>query len=158
MYQLILKFFVSFTAGLLINLYAQANPLFSYQWNKRLLILATPESSQETFRKQLRIIDHNREGILDRDIHIIRIIGDELSGTAKEYNTVKWGRILRSLHQLNTEKFTIVLIGKDGGEKARSNRPITFCNLFNLIDLMPMRREEISERKRKVNCKTPKPY
>ena len=152
---MILKFFVSCTAALLINLYAQANPLSSYQWNKRLLILATPEISQETYRQQLRIIDNNREGILDRDIHIVRIIGDELFGTAKEYNTVKWGRVLRSLYQLNTENFTIVLIGKDGGEKARSNRPITFCNFFNLIDLMPMRREEISERRRKVDCKAP---
>ena len=41
-------------------------------------------------------------------------------------------------------KFTIILVGKDGGEKFTSNSPVEAQKLFDLIDAMPMRRDEMS--------------
>lgn len=41
------------------------------------------------------------------------------------------------------ERFAVVLIGKDGGEKYRSCTPISSRNIFDRIDAMPMRRSEI---------------
>lgn len=45
--------------------------------------------------------------------------------------------------------FTIVLIGKDGGEKFRSVEPVPADKLFSVIDSMPMRKQEMKAAARK---------
>ncbi|NJL13025.1 MAG: DUF4174 domain-containing protein [Microscillaceae bacterium] len=45
--------------------------------------------------------------------------------------------------------FTLLLIGKDGGEKLRSPEALPPSQLFALIDAMPMRRREIENQKAK---------
>ncbi len=39
--------------------------------------------------------------------------------------------------------FTVILIGKDGGEKLRSHQPVSLDILRSTIDAMPMRQEEM---------------
>ncbi len=41
------------------------------------------------------------------------------------------------------EDFLVVLIGKDGGEKLQSDKPVTIEQLKRLIDSMPMRQDEM---------------
>ena len=41
---------------------------------------------------------------------------------------------------------TVVLVGKDGGEKARYRGVVDPDDIFALVDSMPMRRREIEER------------
>lgn len=45
--------------------------------------------------------------------------------------------------RFNTGEFSIVLIGKDGGEKLRRNSLLTTRELFSMVDVMPMRRAEM---------------
>ncbi len=40
---------------------------------------------------------------------------------------------------------TMVLVGKDGDEKARWNRVVNPQEIFDLIDSMPMRQSEMRE-------------
>ena len=40
-------------------------------------------------------------------------------------------------------QFTVVLLGKDGGEKLRSHEPIPWQKLQSTIDAMPMRQDEV---------------
>ena len=42
--------------------------------------------------------------------------------------------------------FTVILLGKDGGEKLRSRNPVSFEKLRDLIDAMPMRQDEMHTR------------
>lgn len=42
--------------------------------------------------------------------------------------------------------FTLVLIGKDGGEKFRSYKPVSAKDIFDRVDVMPMRIEEIKSK------------
>ena len=44
--------------------------------------------------------------------------------------------------------FTVVLIGKDGGEKFRAGKPTQAEEFFALIDAMPMRRAEMRRKKK----------
>ena len=44
------------------------------------------------------------------------------------------------------EEFAVVLIGRDGGEKFRSDGPVSVEELFSKIDEMPVRRREMRER------------
>jgi len=48
----------------------------------------------------------------------------------------------RRFHVRPTD-FTVILIGKDGGEKLRSHQPISLDTLRSTIDAMPMRQEEM---------------
>jgi hypothetical protein len=48
---------------------------------------------------------------------------------------------------LRPRGFGIVLIGKDGGIKLRKPAPWTVRELSRIIDKMPMRQQELSERR-----------
>ena len=41
--------------------------------------------------------------------------------------------------------FTVILIGKDGGEKLRSTTPLSLDTLHSTIDAMPMRQDEMRQ-------------
>ena len=43
------------------------------------------------------------------------------------------------------DAFVVILLGKDGGEKLRSDQPIAYEALRDTIDAMPMRQKEMSE-------------
>ncbi|MBW4517481.1 MAG: DUF4174 domain-containing protein [Timaviella obliquedivisa GSE-PSE-MK23-08B] len=43
-------------------------------------------------------------------------------------------------------KFTVILVGKDGTEKQRSQTPIDPATIFRTIDAMPMRQQEMRDR------------
>jgi hypothetical protein len=46
------------------------------------------------------------------------------------------------LHRQGASSFAVVLVGKDGGEKRRSNDVVAVEELFAQIDAMPMRQSE----------------
>ena len=52
---------------------------------------------------------------------------------------------LRKEFRIVPHQLTVVLIGKDGGEKFRSNDPVTIEKLDALIDAMPMRQQEVRD-------------
>ena len=60
--------------------------------------------------------------------------------------------VLRSQFRVNQNKFRSILIGKDGSIKLDRSIPIDPCYLFGLIDLMPMRRQEIYNDGEPVRC------
>lgn len=81
---------------------------------------------------QLEVLNTDNEGLQERDLHIRTI-----TGNSKEYAHFK----------VKTGTFCILLIGKDGTQKLRSPEPVSLKTLFGLIDAMPMRRDEIKNRK-----------
>ena len=48
----------------------------------------------------------------------------------------------RKRFNIGPDSFTVILIGKDGGEKLRSSDPIPAQKLLDTIDAMPMRQQE----------------
>lgn len=48
----------------------------------------------------------------------------------------------RRRFRIDQNDFTVILLGKDGGEKLRSDTPVTMEILTRLIDSMPMRQKE----------------
>ncbi len=49
----------------------------------------------------------------------------------------------RGRFRVATGSFTVILVGKDGGEKFRTHTPVTIKKLNALIDSMPMRQQEV---------------
>ncbi len=55
---------------------------------------------------------------------------------------------LRDASGIEAGRFAVVLVGKDGGEKARWSGPVSEREVFARVDAMPMRRREMREKKR----------
>ena len=56
---------------------------------------------------------------------------------------------LRHRFHIASADFTVILLGKDGGEKLRCHTPVKIEVLTGLIDTMPMRQQERLNRTRK---------
>lgn len=53
------------------------------------------------------------------------------------------GDAVREQYGIERGTFAVILIGKDGGEKFRSEEPVGPKVFFDRIDAMPMRRREM---------------
>ncbi|WP_046243455.1 DUF4174 domain-containing protein [Hymenobacter terrenus] len=105
------------------------------RWKKRVLLVAAPTTDHPDFRQQKALLASNKAELAARDFLILDVLYDKLSPADKEFLVQKIGIRLPS--------FAAVLIGKDGGVKEKSLRPIAPQALFNTVDKMPMRREEM---------------
>jgi Domain of unknown function (DUF4174) len=83
------------------------------------------------FQTQLQWLENDSLGVTERDVKI----------EAAEFNSE-----LAKRYHIKSSEFTILLIGRDGGEKYRTHAPITTKRLFGIIDAMPMRQSEIQRK------------
>lgn len=113
--------------------------LEQHRWRQRLVLVFTDEPDA-AWRRQLDILDRHRGGLDDRDLVCYRLVGETGEGPAGPLETDA-ARALR--RRFEPEGFTVVLVGKDGGEKERWHAPVAAETLFGVIDAMPMRRREM---------------
>ena len=83
----------------------------------RRLYAYAPTASDPALIRQRARVDAARAGMAERDLVLIEVIGKR-------------------------PHFEAVLVGKDGGEKLRTNTPITPERLFETVDAMPLRLQE----------------
>lgn len=106
------------------------------RWEKRVLLVAASDGGDPLLRSQRRIIAEWRSGVEERDLVVVEVIGNKVTGASDEAAT------LRQRYNLPSNDFSVVLIGKDGGSKLRQARPVSAEMLEKTIDAMPMRRDE----------------
>lgn len=106
--------------------------LYPAQQNKhRIIWIFASDAGDASFMAQKSILAKDAAGLKERDIVVQEVIGSKTNEAAfKKYKASATG-------------FTFILTGKDGGEKLRSNEPISLEKLFNTIDAMPMRQQEM---------------
>lgn len=80
----------------------------------------------------MAILDAHQKEMIERDINVQRFpsSGKDLSAWKK------WDID-------SSSSFTLILVGRDGGEKLRCTGVVSAEKLFGLIDAMPMRKDEI---------------
>ncbi|MCF2505471.1 DUF4174 domain-containing protein [Dyadobacter sp. CY107] len=98
----------------------------------RKALLFYTESGEAIWKSQVETLSASQKGINERDIKIKSI-------PYNEENRSEW----RKWEIDSTSKFTFLLIGRDGGEKLRSDEIVKAEKLFGLIDAMPMRKAEV---------------
>lgn len=113
---------------------AAPSSLTSMKWQRRVLLVSAPSADDAALRDQRRIIDGWKAAGDARDLSVVELVGDQVSGVTDT------AAMLRNRYALPASGFTVILIGKDGGEKARSGSPLTAAVLEATIDAMPMRR------------------
>jgi hypothetical protein len=89
--------------------------------DQRLLVITAPSLKDDAYRTQAALLLPALAGLNERDF-VVQI-------------------------QFGTTSFSVVIIGKDGGEKLRRTTPLSSEELFAIVDAMPMRRAEMRERK-----------
>lgn len=101
---------------------------------KREILLFYKETGTVLHNEQLAILNQNKAGLKERDILVQTYKITEQTKEAAKRNVPA------------SASFVFLLIGKDGGEKARFDSVISAEKLFSIIDAMPMRKQEMKSR------------
>lgn len=113
----------------------------------RPLLLFAPTPDDPGLRAQLTRLHEDAAGLAERDVLLIAIPYNNPSPTDTTLTPAD-AEAARRRFNVAPNDFVILLIGKDGGEKLRAHKPISFSKLRETIDSMPMRQQESQQRPR----------
>lgn len=117
-----------------------------YLWNNRVVLVFAPESENQLLSKQYKIITENKSGFTERDIVTWVIVNDEFVVIDGKQKANLPARVFYDDFNVKKNELTFILLGKDGEEKLRLvDNIVNSERLFNLIDSMPMRKQEIKQ-------------
>jgi len=122
--------------------------LEQHQWKDRVLLIFAKNEKHPHFLAQTKLLEQQKAALLDRDLLTYKLFSDNTGHYTDDtpLDTTQAGAFQ---DRFNPEKqnFLMILIGKDGGVKLRSDQPVPPSSLFGLIDGMPMRRAELRRKK-----------
>ena len=121
--MIVCKFFIS--------LLMMTGTLFMDKNLRKILIFGNEEHSS-LVQQQLALFNKEAAGIKERDIKITIVSKDDL---------------LNKKYHIKAGSFTVILLGKDGTEKFRTDEILLTQKLFAIIDAMPMRQAEMNKNK-----------
>ena len=122
--------------------------LEKHTWKNRILVIKTSDRSSEIYQKQIKEFENAADELKVRKFVIYKISGDDYEMI--DFTNPKWnesGKIAgKPIGTSLTDKdnFEVILIGLDGGVKLRQTEILRKEALFNIVDAMPMRRNEIN--------------
>ncbi|MGD8701149.1 MAG: DUF4174 domain-containing protein [Desulfosarcina sp.] len=119
--------------------------LSDYRWKHRPLFIFAPSASDADYLALDKRLAHRSADIEDRDMIIIRIFEKSPSRVAARPMLPGDAEALRRRFGIAPGRFTVVLVGKDGGVKLVARRDVDLQSIFNLIDSMPMRQQEMRD-------------
>lgn len=120
--------------------------LTKYQWKNRVLLLFSPAESHNPYMAFDRILSKRLVEVRDRDLIVFRIFEKGTSRLGNQTLAPEIGEGLRRRFKVKTDILTVVLIGKDGGVKLVREQKTDLQEIFDLIDSMPMRQQEMREK------------
>lgn len=120
-----------------------AQTLDRHRWQDRVLLLFAPGEEDVTLQRQLSLLTTQKAEVTDRDLVIYQLFpSGGLSPDGKKL-TASQSQAFFQRYDIHPDTFTLILVGKDGGEKKRASELVLLEDLFGLIDRMPMRRAEM---------------
>ena len=115
----------------------------------RAVLVFAPQSADPHFQQQLASLSGHDNEMADRNLIVIPVlaiwtpIDKSLHDRNVPFTAENEQQYAREHFKVASTAFTVILIGKDGGEKLRSRIPLSAARLFAAIDEMPMRRQEM---------------
>ncbi|MCB2137077.1 MAG: DUF4174 domain-containing protein [Rhodobacteraceae bacterium] len=107
--------------------------LDSYLWQKRPVVVFAQTPADPAFTEQMRLLERHWRDLAQRDVVVIADTDPAARSSIRE--------------KLRPRGFMLVLIGKDGQIVLRKPFPWDVRELSRAIDKLPLRREEIRNRK-----------
>ena len=121
---------------------ASPTTLASLRDTYRPLLLFAARPDDPALLAQLHKLKEVAPGLTERQVLLVAIPFNNPSPTDVSLTPADALAARRRFHVAPAD-FTAILLGKDGGEKLRSKDPVSFEKLRDLIDTMPMRRQEM---------------
>ena len=117
--------------------------LSDQQWQHRVLLVFAPSEQSLVYQQQQQAWKSRTEAIKERDLKLVEILADAASRVDGHPMSATSADRLRNQFRVAPEAFVVILIGKDGTEKQRFSQPVDLSAVFNTIDAMPMRQQEM---------------
>jgi len=117
----------------------------------RPLLVFAPTDKDPDFLRQLHLVAADQSELQEREVLLVPLTSTSearpacVPGTSAHMEPEAAAAARRRFH-IPPDSFTVLLLGKDGGEKLRSQTPIPIRTLLQTIDSMPMRQQEIHDR------------
>jgi hypothetical protein len=129
-----------------INAQAQTMDYFDlgdYKWQNRVLLVFSPNTFNSDYRDQVKDLRSSKSGIKERDLNVFYALNQSSALAKGQIIPDDATENLRNHFDISSSDFTVLLIGKDGTEKLRSDGAVSTTKLFKTIDAMPMRKLEM---------------
>jgi hypothetical protein len=111
----------------------------------RPLLIFAPKPDDPQLEIQMRRIHDSAAALTERDVVVVAVPYNSPSTTAAMF-TDEDAQAARRRFNVAPGDFVVILIGKDGGEKLRAQKPFSIEKLKDTIDSMPMRQDEMKSR------------
>jgi hypothetical protein len=121
---------------------AAAAELSDYRWERRPLLLFAPTDNDPRLIETLSRIEASRCDFVDRDMVIGQVVTEGRSTLDGQVINADESQRLAKQYAIGENTFSVLLIGKDGGEKLRVNEVPDLQAIYAVIDGMPMRSRE----------------
>jgi hypothetical protein len=120
--------------------------LSQFKWKNRLLLIFAPKNNDPFFSALQNEISAQKSEVLVRDLVVFKIFetGPSFMDTTQIDHTT--AESIRKQFDVPPGRFTVILVGKDGGVKLMRNAMVKLKDIFALIDAMPMRQEEMRQK------------
>ncbi len=98
--------------------------------------------------QQVETLRLHRADLIDRQIKLVPFFHAYAGALDTEIITFLPSEepLLRKRFHISDKDFSVILVGKDGSEKLRSSKPLSFDQLRDAVDAMPMRQQETRRR------------
>lgn len=119
-------------------------PADSIHWNHRSILFFAPEKDHHVQEFIMQTLMNDCQ-LRERDIKTVIITGDGFNQPANLFSPEDI-RFLAQKYNISSDAHTAILIGKDGLEKYRWGEKTNWRYLTELIDSMPLRKQEMTFR------------
>ncbi len=129
-----------------VQAYAETEELFTlgrFLWDKRVLLVSAPDAGDEDLRRLTGDIDQTIDEFKDRDMVLVTLLDSGRAAAGERELAKAEVESMRETLGVADDAFSVVLVGKDGGVKLKSDGPASLDDIYALIDEMPMRRQEM---------------
>jgi peroxiredoxin len=120
--------------------------LNSQKWQNRVLLLFAPSVNNHSYQQQMQLFNQQQNDFKDRDLVLVQVLATDKSYANGQLIDESSASNLRNRFGVDKENFRVILIGKDGGVKRQETTPVQATAIFEQIDAMPMRQQEMQER------------
>jgi hypothetical protein len=123
------------------------DPWNAFRGERRVVVVRVASPEDPRLAEQRRIWEDHRADLVAREVAVVEWLGADTILSWPERRALSILTSLRLLEpDLADQPWAVVLIGRDGGVKARWNQPVPTPDLTRLIDAMPMGRREKAAR------------
>ncbi|MEH2439335.1 DUF4174 domain-containing protein [Nostoc sp.] len=123
--------------------------LSSQKWKNRVLLVFAPSVDNHTYQQQMQLLQAHNGNFAERDLVLVQVLATDESYANRQPIDKSSAAKLRDRFGVDKESFRVILVGKDGGVKRSDATPVKATAIFEEIDAMPMRQQEMQERGRK---------